>query len=182
MFPPGQEPPAGVAVAGGFNRATGKLEAPPPEELAERIAAYDLVLIEGDGSRGRPLKGWAEHEPAVPPFTTDTVGLLPLWPLGKPVSAEIVHRLPLFRTLTGAAMGETLKPEHLVKVITGGGMGKSLFTAAAGRKILFFSQIEDKASTRRAEKLISLLPADFRRELHVIIAGSVKQDRVLLQG
>jgi probable selenium-dependent hydroxylase accessory protein YqeC len=170
-----------IAIAGRLNPITGKLEALPPEEIAERIAAYDLVLIEGDGSRRRPLKGWAEHEPVVPPFTTATVGMLPLWPVGNPVSEELIHRLSNFRALTGAAIGETLRLEHFVKTIAGGGTEKSLFTAAVGRKILFFNQIEDESSILQAEKLISLLPVDFRQRLHAIIAGSVKQDRISLQ-
>lgn len=182
MFPPAEvESLPGIDTAGRISKTTGKLEALPTEELAERIAAYDLVLIEGDGSRGLPLKGWAEYEPVVPPFTTVTAGVLPLWPLGKPVSAELIHRLPLFCALTGAAVGETLKIEHLAKVIAGGGTEKSLFTAAAGRKILFLNQVEDEASVFQAEKLAALLPADFRQRLHGIIAGSVRQNRLMLQ-
>jgi probable selenium-dependent hydroxylase accessory protein YqeC len=178
MFPLEGELPPGVTVAGRFNRMTGKLEALPPEDLAERITAYDLVLVEGDGSRGLPLKGWADYEPVVPPFTTITVGVLPLWPLGKPVSEEFIHRLPFFLGLTGvAAAGDTLKIEDLVKVITGGGTEKSLFTAAIGRKILFFNQVETEASIFQAKKLVSLLPEDFRQRLHAIIVGSVRQDR-----
>jgi probable selenium-dependent hydroxylase accessory protein YqeC len=117
----------------------------------------------------------------VPPFTTVTVGILPLWPLGKPVSEGLIHRLPLFCALTGAAAGDALEPAHLAKVIAGGGTGKSLFTAAAGRKILFFNQIEDETSVFQAEKLAALLPEDFRLGLHGIIAGSIRQDRLVLQ-
>jgi probable selenium-dependent hydroxylase accessory protein YqeC len=180
MFPPtAAELLPGIAVAGRLNQQTGKLEAPPVGELTERIAAYDVTLIEGDGSRGLPLKGWTEYEPVVPPFTTVTVGILPLWPLGKPVSEELIHRLPLFRALTGADTGDTLKLEHLVKVIAG--EKKSLFTAACGRKILFFNQTEDEASISQAEKLTALLSDDFRMR-HTIIAGSVRQDRVRVCG
>ncbi|MDR1351993.1 MAG: putative selenium-dependent hydroxylase accessory protein YqeC, partial [Treponema sp.] len=101
MFPPAESLP-GVTVKGILNPETGKLEALPPGELEKLPAAYDIVLIEGDGSRGLPLKGWAEHEPVIPPFTAITVGVLPLWPLGRPVSEEIIHRLPEFCALTGA--------------------------------------------------------------------------------
>lgn len=181
MFPPAEtELLPGIVTAGRLNRQTGKLEAPPLEELAERAAACDLVLIEGDGSRGLPLKGWTEYEPVVPPFTTVTVGVLPLWPLGKPVSEELIHRLPLFRALTGAAIGNVLTLEHLVPVIAGGKTEKSLFTAAVGRKILFLNQIEDEASVSSAKKLATLLPPDFRPLLHGIIAGSVRQDRLMV--
>ncbi|MDR0760857.1 MAG: putative selenium-dependent hydroxylase accessory protein YqeC [Treponema sp.] len=177
MFPPPEtELLPGISVAGRLNQQTGKLEALPIEELAERITAYDLTLIEGDGSRGLPLKGWTDYEPAVPPFTTITAGILPLWPLGKPVSAGLIHRLPLFCALTGAEIGDALKIEHLVKVIAG--EKKCLFTAALGRKILFLNQIEDEGSASQAEKLAALLPGDFHACCG-IIAGSVRQDCIV---
>jgi probable selenium-dependent hydroxylase accessory protein YqeC len=83
-------PPAGISLAGSLNRETGKLEALPAEVLTAMIADYDLVLLEGDGSRGLPLKGWAAHEPVVPPYTTISVGIIPIRALGNKVSAEIV--------------------------------------------------------------------------------------------
>jgi probable selenium-dependent hydroxylase accessory protein YqeC len=180
MFPPKKtELLPGIDMAGRFNQKTGKLEALPLEELAERIPAYDLVLIEGDGSRGLPLKGWAEYEPVIPSFATVTIGVLPLWPLGKPISAEFIHRLPLFCALTGADIGSMLEIEHLVKVIAGGKMEKSLFSAAVGRKILFFNQIEHEAAVLQAAKLAALLPMDFKSRLQGIIAGSVEQDHLV---
>ncbi|MDR3338422.1 MAG: putative selenium-dependent hydroxylase accessory protein YqeC [Treponema sp.] len=180
----------GVTVAGCFNEQTGKLESPDEEDLAEIAPSYNLVLIEGDGSRMLPLKAWAEHEPVVPPCTTHTVGVIPLWPLGKPVSAEIIHRLPLFSALTGAAEGERLTLDHLVRVICGNdapsamkdGKGRSLFSAAVGRKILFFNQIEAEPILEKARELAALLPEEFRSGLYGVIAGSVRQDRVRPMG
>ena len=174
---------AGVTLAGVFNKADGKLEALPPGMLEEGARGYDLVLIEGDGSRGLPLKAWAAHEPVVPPFTTVTVGVMPLWPLGRPVSAGLVHRLSLFTALSGAGEGEPLRPEHLIRVITGtgGAAGRGLFAEARGERILFFNQIDD-GDPRRAEELASLLPEEFRRGLRWIIAGSVMKDRAAALG
>ncbi|GHT60400.1 hydroxylase accessory protein YqeC [Spirochaetia bacterium] len=170
----------GITLAGIFNEKTGKLESLPLDELEQIAPAYDLVLIEGDGSRGLPLKAWAGHEPAVPPFTTITVGILPLMPLGMPVSEAIVHRLPLFSLLSGAQKGDIIKPEHLVRVITGHKGAKGLFAAAQGRKILFLNQVEDDKTLRSAKELVSLLPKDFRSGLGRIIAGSVRRDVNLL--
>jgi probable selenium-dependent hydroxylase accessory protein YqeC len=177
MFPPTESLP-GITVRGSLNKKTGKLEALPPEELEKLPAAYDIVLIEGDGSRTLPLKGWAEHEPVIPSFTAITVGILPLWPLGQPVSEKIIHRLPEFCALTGAVPGEKLETEHLVKVIAGNNKEKSIFTASVGKKILFVNQIEDEKSLSQAEKLFSLLPSNFRKTVDAIIAGSVRQDRL----
>jgi probable selenium-dependent hydroxylase accessory protein YqeC len=128
----------GITLAGVSNEAGGKLEALPPDGLAEAVRGYDLTLIEGDGSRGLPLKAWAAHEPVVPPFTTVTVGIMPLWPLGRPASDSLVHRLPLFTALSGAAEGEILRPEHLVRTITG---------LSASREIRSFAAEKDGQET-----------------------------------
>ncbi|GHT65057.1 hypothetical protein FACS1894110_06030 [Spirochaetia bacterium] len=168
----------GITLAGRFNEKTGKLESLPLDELERIVPDYDLVLIEGDGSRGLPLKAWAEHEPAVPSFTTITVGILPLMSLGMPVSETLIHRFSLFSTLSGAQEGGILKPEHLVRVITGHKGAKGLFAAAQGRKVLFLNQVEDDKSLGQARELVSLLPEDFHSGLWGIIAGSVHQDTV----
>ena len=188
MFPfsPGEVPPS-VNVKGIFNEASGKLESLPLCELEKIIPSYDLVFIEGDGSKGLPLKAWAEHEPVVPPFTDITIGILPLWPLGKPVSESIVHRLRHFIALTGAEEGKPVKQEHILRLITGrtpdgspgSGRAPGLFAKAAGRKLLFFNQIEDYESLRQAREITASLPAEFRSgELDRIIAGSVKENRI----
>jgi probable selenium-dependent hydroxylase accessory protein YqeC len=177
MYPPGETIP-GVETAGILNRATGKLEALPPEELERVSSSYDLVLIEGDGSGGLPLKGWAPGEPVVPAFTAFTAGLLPLWPLGEEVSERIVHRLPLFCRLSGAGEGEALDAGHLVRVITGCRDAPGLFAAARGKKILLFNQIEDDAALLKAGEITALLPETFRSGLVALLAGSVKLDQV----
>jgi probable selenium-dependent hydroxylase accessory protein YqeC len=176
MYPPAETIP-GVETAGILNRATGKLESLPPEELERTAALYDLVLIEGDGSRGLPLKAWIPGEPVVPPFTTFTAGVIPLRPLGEEVSERLIHRLPEFLKLTGARPGEPLVPEHLVRVITGGQDAPGLFAAARGKKILFFNQIEDDAALLKAGEICALLPEAFRSSLFAVVAGSALRDR-----
>jgi probable selenium-dependent hydroxylase accessory protein YqeC len=178
MYPPAEAAIPGVETAGTLNRATGKLEALGPEELARTASSYDLVLIEGDGSRGLPLKGWAPGEPVVPGFTGFTAGVIPLWPLGEKVSERIIHRLPLFRRLSGAREGETLQAGHLVRVITGYRDAPGLFAAAKGEKILLFNQIEDDAALLKAGEISALLPPAFRSSLLAVLGGSVKLDRV----
>jgi probable selenium-dependent hydroxylase accessory protein YqeC len=181
MCPPAETVP-GVETAGILNRTTGKLESLPPEELEKIVPAYDLVLIEGDGSRGLPLKAWAPGEPVVPSFTAFTVGIIPLWPLGEEASERLIHRLPEFLSLTGARPGEPLKPEHLVRAISGGQDAPGLFAAARGRGILFFNQIEDDAALLKAGEIRALLPEAFRSSLFAVLAGSVFKDSFEILG
>jgi probable selenium-dependent hydroxylase accessory protein YqeC len=187
-FPPdaGNGPGRGICLAGILNEGTGKLEALPPEVLETMAGAYDLILLEGDGSRGLPLKGWTDHEPVVPPWTSVSIGIIPITPLGENVSEQRVFRLPQFSRLSGAKEGETLSPAHLAAVIAGpagmpeGGKGgaRSLFSAARGKKLLFINQVEDEVRREQARQIVSCLPGDFRAGLAGIIAGSVEQDRV----
>jgi probable selenium-dependent hydroxylase accessory protein YqeC len=177
------QPALGISLGGMQDAVTGKYGPLPPELLASLVPGFDHILIEGDGSRQLPLKAWAAYEPVIPAYTTLTIGILPLWPVGLPVSEDIIHRLPLFSALTGAKPGEILRLHHLVPVITGRLRknktgSKGLFSEARGKKILFLNQIEDAPGLKQAEKLLSLLPAAFLREIQGIIAGSVQQNRM----
>ena len=181
-IPPGPAP--GITLAGCFNKINGKLESLPPGDLEKIVPDYDLLLIEGDGAKGLPLKAWAGDEPVVPPFTDLTIGMLPLGFLGEPVTEKIIHRLQLFLALSGAVPGESLKPEHIIRLISGGAekTGPSrlpgLFARARGRKLLFFNQAEDPGALKQAREIAELLPPRFREELCAIAAGSVKEDRI----
>jgi len=175
----------GVTLAGNFNKATGKLESFQLDKLKNLIKGYDLVLIEGDGSQGLPFKAWDSDEPVVPSFTNLTIGMLPLKDLGKPISEKLVHRLPLFLSLTGTSKGELITQEHLRQLITGrssrtgGSYLPGLFAKACGKKLLFLNQVEDKDSLRQAKELVDGLPSEFRSSLSGIIAGSIQQDRII---
>jgi probable selenium-dependent hydroxylase accessory protein YqeC len=164
------------------HEAAGKLESLPLDILAQRVPWFDQILIEGDGSRTLPLKAWAAYEPVVPPYTSLTIGILPLWTLGMPVSETLVHRLPLFTALTGAQPGDAISLHHLASVITGNfpNQDKGLFSAAQGKRILFFNQIESPMALAQAQELVSLLPSGFLAGLHRIIAGSIQQNQGLV--
>ncbi|MDR3325140.1 MAG: putative selenium-dependent hydroxylase accessory protein YqeC [Spirochaetaceae bacterium] len=167
---------SGVALAG--DARGGRLASLEPGALERLIGLYEYVFIEGDGSRMKPLKAWEDWEPVVAESTTLTVGVLPLWPLGRPIDEALVHRLPLFLSLVGAEEGQRLEVGHLAALIAGSGAHGGLFKAARGKKILFFNQVEDEAAEACALELVDLLPCDLKKTLHGVIAGSVQRNRV----
>lgn len=66
-----------------------------PTSLYEQACLHaDMILVEGDGSRGLPLKYPAEHEPVIPLNTDKIVVICGLCALGKPLG-EVTFRLPL---------------------------------------------------------------------------------------
>jgi probable selenium-dependent hydroxylase accessory protein YqeC len=173
----GENPVRGITLAGVINKKTGKLEALPQKTLEAAVSGYDLALLEGDGSRNLPLKGWADHEPVVPPCTAVTIGVIPVTPVGETVSRDIIFRLPRFLRLSGAQEGSPVTPGHLAAVITGKTGERGLFSAALGRKLLVINQVEDEARREQAREIVARLPEAFLAGLEGIVAGSVRQDR-----
>ena len=76
------------------------------------------LLIEADGSRQRPLKAWADHEPPIPPFVDSVVQVVGLNGLGRPLTEEFVHRAELFSKISGIEIGESVTRGALVEVLT----------------------------------------------------------------
>jgi probable selenium-dependent hydroxylase accessory protein YqeC len=67
-----------------------------------------VTLVEADGSRRRPLKGTAAHEPLLPHGVTLVVVVGGIRVLGEPLSEERVHRPEVFSELTGIGPGHTI--------------------------------------------------------------------------
>jgi hypothetical protein len=92
--------------------------------------------------------------------------------------------LPLFCALSGVQPGQPLKAKHIAAAICGyrsrgtAAPAKSLFSAAKGKKVLFFNQIEDKAAAAHVHKVVALLPPAFCSGLDHIIAGSVQRNSI----
>ena len=57
------------------------------------------LLIEANGSRGKPLKAWAEHEPPVPAFVEFVVQVVGRQVSASLLSDEKVHRAEIFSKL-----------------------------------------------------------------------------------
>ncbi|GMO21336.1 MAG: selenium cofactor biosynthesis protein YqeC [Termitinemataceae bacterium] len=168
--------PAGITLAGSIqHEADGsvKFRSLPLELLETLIPLYDYVFIEGDGSRTLPLKAWADWEPVLTESTILTVGVIPLWPLGKKTNDQFIHRLKLWTELTGAEEDSIITKEHITRAITGWNGRRGLFDAAKGSRILLFNQIEDREAFSNAVSIASLLK-ERSFKLDLIIAGSIK--------
>lgn len=76
------------------------------------------LLIEADGSRQKPLKAPAEHEPPIPEFSDLVIHVSGLSGLGKPLHDEHVHRAEIFSQLSGLAIGETITTQSLFNTLT----------------------------------------------------------------
>ncbi len=88
--------------------------------LIDRIAAHpavDVIVIEADGSRRLPFKAPAGHEPVIPACTTIVVPVVGLDVIGRPLTAEFVHRPERVAALTGASLGDPVTPAMVAAVL-----------------------------------------------------------------
>ncbi len=125
---------------------TGKLTAPaiPMARLAELA---DYVLVEADGSAGRPLKAHAPHEPVIPPEANQTILVAGASGFGRPI-LEAAHRPALYARLAGVPEDAPVAPETEAAVLLAEGPPDRVFVNQA-------ETAEDRA---RAAALAARLP------------------------
>src|SRR5215210_1200458 len=95
-----------------------------PAAIPSLAPLVDVVLVEADGSRRRPIKGTADHEPAVPESVTLVVAVANVSALGTPVGDEHVHRPEIFSELTGVGPGQSITPAAFATAITRGSLAR----------------------------------------------------------
>jgi probable selenium-dependent hydroxylase accessory protein YqeC len=169
----GHEARPGVQCMGLLNSASGKLEALPEAFLSAIKTRYDIVLLEADGSRGLPCKGWLENEPVVPRYCTHTVGIVTMGALGKPAGENTVHRLPEFFALTGVGEGETITQVALEAMVCA---PDGMFKNSSGQRYVVVNQVEDDAAAAAALAFLRTIKEKYPARFEKLLYGSVHRD------
>jgi molybdenum cofactor cytidylyltransferase len=131
------------------------------------------LLIEADGSRQKPLKAWAEHEPPIPPFVEVVVQVVGLSGLGKPLREEYVHRAEIFSRISGLKMGELITADSLVQVLTDTA-SRAKNTPARARKVVLLNQADTPELQSYARGLSPALMTSYDS----VIISSLKQQEI----
>lgn len=122
--------------ASAVNRTTGAADAGPlgviPErERTDRYRGYDSdvvdeladtrgadpVLVKADGARTRLFKAPSDREPQIPESADTVIPIASARAVGKPLSAEHVHRPERIAAITGRRIGETVRAEDVARVL-----------------------------------------------------------------
>ena len=140
---------------------TGKLvDCGLPYETLAGLA--DFVLVEADGSRQRPLKAHARHEPVIPPCTRQVICVVGLSGLHRPVS-EVVHRPELFCSLASCTPEDEATPERVARALVQEHLADTYF----------LNQAESGSALQDAKIIAShLKPQGFS-----VVAGSQREKR-----
>ena len=168
------EPRTGIQCLGQFNERNGKLESLPEQVLIDLIPNYDIALLEADGSRWLPCKGWRDNEPVVPGCCTHTVGVVTMSALGKAATSETVHHLPEFLSLTGLSEGEKISEQALEDMVC---LPKGMFKNSAGEQYLLVNRVENNTTIQIAEFFLKFVNAKYPDRFKRLIFGSVHKNK-----
>ena len=174
----GSKLPAGVVLFTG------------PQAEAERVSGLDHpallalkyladsrrlpLLIEADGSRQKPLKAPAAHEPAIPPWIEQVVVVAGLSGLGKPLGEAWVHRPELFADAAGLQLGDIVTPDALTRELTHPAGGLKGIPPGV-RRFVLLNQADNEALQGVAFGMVAPLLAAYQA---VIVAALVPAENL----
>jgi molybdenum cofactor cytidylyltransferase len=131
------------------------------------------LLIEADGSRQKPLKAWAEHEPPIPAFADLVVHVTGLSGLGRPLTEEYVHRAEKFAELSGLHIGEAIPLEAIARVLTHPQGGLKNIPAMVRRVILL-----NQADTADLQSAAHALTSSLLPTYQAVLISSLANDQI----
>lgn len=135
-----------LVCAGSPVPGTGKLTA-PPVPMARLAALADYVLVEADGSAGRPMKAHAPHEPVIPAEANQTVLVIGASGFGQPIF-QAAHRPERYAALAGVSLDAEVTPEIAAAVIDAEGFADRVLVNQV-------ETAEQIAAARRLEELLA---------------------------
>ncbi|MCP3973551.1 MAG: putative selenium-dependent hydroxylase accessory protein YqeC [bacterium] len=127
-------------------------------DLVDAVAATTraTVLIEADGSRGKPFKAPANHEPVIPTSVTLVVVVVGADALARPIG-ETVHRPERVAALTRLSITDAVTPEA-VGAVVGHPAGGRHNAPSGARLMLALTKVEPHHSDAVARIRAALAP------------------------
>ena len=147
-------------VCVGTKSAEGKFSAPAvPMERLMTLARY--VFVEADGSKHRPLKAHAGHEPVIPAEANQTILVLGASGLNQPI-CDAAHRPELYARKLGVSEDDLATPYLAAKLLE---------LEALHTRVLV-NQVETEAALANARELAGFLHSP-------VAAGSLWKENIV---
>lgn len=137
-----------TVIAKDVNIESNKLIGINDDDLDILIKYFDIILIEADGSRGLPLKGWKEYEPVILESSNKTIGVIPANIINKKIDADFVHNHDEFNILTDYS--NNLDFEAIGKICT---HKNGLFKNSRENLYLFLNQADTEEDIKNSREL-----------------------------
>ena len=154
---------------------SGKIASPGADKLDALSSRCDVLLLEGDGARHRPLKIHAERDPIIPAKTHLVIALMGLSAFGKPLDEDSCYLANRYRELTDDRL-------HTI----GAGMYRRLldhpqgvFKGVAGQRVVLLLNQSDRLGTAEIIGIRTRMIAGWTGFPYLFAVGSVQSDIVI---
>lgn len=167
--------------SGGAILITGPLDGDRTTKVSENILNWLRakskkenipLLIEADGSRQKSLKAPAAHEPPIPEFSEVVVYVVGISALGQALDDEHVHRAEIFSQLSGLALGKSITPNAVTKLLTHPQGGLKNISQNAKRIALL-----NQAETPELQSIGGGMARELLGHFDSVLVGSLTQNR-----
>ena len=169
-----------VLVIGDTNPKDGKADG-VSLDLFGRLRSWfprACLVNEADGSRMRPFKAPAPHEPVIPVETTLVVPVVGADVFGQTLDADHVHRPELVSALSGAPLGTPITPEIVARVLAHSEGGRKGVPPGA-RVIVLINKVESLPDRKPADETAERLLRD--PAIHAVVLTALRADHPVLE-
>jgi len=150
-----------VVVARRHDHATGKLIGitPGTVDTLHESGVADHIFVEADGAARKPLKAPNATEPVFPAATELCIAVMGLDAAYQPLTHTHVHRPELFTKATGLQAGETILPEHLIRIAM---VPVGLFKGCPshGSRAVFFNKMDLPGAATVLDHIVGTLDSE----------------------
>ncbi|ACQ52456.1 putative selenium-dependent hydroxylase accessory protein YqeC [Clostridium botulinum] len=162
----------GVYVYGKFINNDNKLIGFSKNFLDEKFKYFDYSILEADGSKKKPIKGWRDDEPVICKNTNKTIGVLDITCINKIINDFNVHRVSYFLKITNGKLGEKISIPMISSLVT---HPLGLFKGSLGERILFINKVENQHNIFLSYELIKHILTISNPFIGKIVIGSLKE-------
>ncbi len=138
-----------------------------------RLNEIDFILVEADGSAGRPIKAPRPWEPVIPAETTLVIGIMGIDGLGKKVDEKNVFYPEGISKVTGLAEGEELSSEGMALLIT---HSEGIFKGApsSSRVIAFLNKVDIQNGVTKAKRISEKIFEEKHLQIERVVLGQLR--------
>lgn len=138
---------------------------------------FDFILVEADGSKKKPIKAPASHEPVIPRLTSKIIGIVGIDSLGKNIDETSVHRPEIFSRITKSKIGDAITEEIVFRLVTS---KDGLFKGSPedSKKYLLLNKADQQEELEKARLIGDMIRNDDFM-INGILAGSMASKRIV---
>jgi len=165
-------------VYGPDPNSSGKMLGIPREWIDELSAGCPemVLIVEGDGSAGKSLKGHLDYEPVIPNTSSIVIVVIGIDSVGARINVQHVHRPQRISELIGSIPDSIVTMEMITQLLFHP-QGYLQHCPTRSDIIFFINKVESTYARQQAEKLARQILSHKHQNVSGVMIGSMVEDK-----